>query len=83
MVGDGTWTPASALGAGSQLQTRNGSIVVSDVALKTGTATVFNIEVEDAHTYFFVRSGILVHNNCRTQALNAIERVLGVKAAHF
>ncbi len=26
--------------------------------------TVYNIEVEDTHTYLVSRSGILVHNTC-------------------
>ena len=30
--------------------------------------TVYNIEVEDTHTYLVSRSGILVHNTCGQQA---------------
>ncbi|STZ01005.1 intein C-terminal splicing region [Moraxella lacunata] len=39
--------------------------MVKGIAYPAYTTTVYNIEVEDYHTYFAGRTGILVHNtNC-------------------
>ena len=62
----GTWISAGELSAGDVLRTLDGRIVtVEEVRIEklTETIKVYNLEIEDLHTYY-VDDGMLVHNDC-------------------
>ena len=65
------WTTAIDLRAGDILVTCNGEYVVEKVqhAILEDPITVYNIEVEDFHTYYVgkevISAFILVHNSCK------------------
>ena len=62
------WTKVSDLQPGDEFVTYNGvKATCRGVELDAGTSEVFNLEVEDFHTYFVGDAGIWVHNK------NAIE----------
>ncbi len=65
VVGRG-WTSANALRAGDSCLSSNGKrVVFTERENLAQECRVFNIEVEEKHTYFVgVDSGILVHNHC-------------------
>ncbi|MBI3649416.1 MAG: Hint domain-containing protein [Acidobacteria bacterium] len=57
------WVAAGELGIGSRLVTKEGKIVcVKSIKRHDGLFKVYNLEVENAHTYFVGKSGVLVHN---------------------
>lgn len=59
------WTTARALRAGDVLVLSNGELVTVewiDHEILESPINVYNFEVEDFHTYFVGKSGILVHN---------------------
>ncbi len=61
------WTEACRLSAGDILVLVNGEFVVVEQVQQELLETpvlVFNLEVEDFHTYFVSASGVLVHNKC-------------------
>ena len=61
------WTIAVDLCAGDVLNLRNGSTTTIQNVKYTrliNPITVFNFQVEDYHTYFVGKNGILVHNQC-------------------
>ena len=59
------WQRAGDLQAGSRLVTKDAKIVlVEAIRRREGSFKVYNIEVENLHTYFVSRLGILVHNEC-------------------
>jgi len=75
------FTPAGELGIGTSIVTRAGpSVKLTQVEVKRETATVYNFEVEDLHSYFVGQSGLWVHNKCvgydqaRNQALEWLEQ---------
>ncbi|OUC11880.1 MAG: hypothetical protein B0A82_25575 [Alkalinema sp. CACIAM 70d] len=60
------WQVARTLEVGTQLLTREGEIVyVNLIEPETGKFSVYNIEVEELHTYHVTNIGILVHNTCK------------------
>jgi len=62
---DRGWVRASALAANEALLDRSGHEVhVANVVAIALETTVYNVEVDGAHTYFVGRTGILVHNEC-------------------
>jgi hypothetical protein len=64
---EGKWVHAGKLQLGDRLTTTTGAAAVDVASVGTFTATVpvvYNIEVEEAHTYF--ADGILVHNMMKT-----------------
>ena len=76
VVGHG-WTPAEMLKIGDQLRRPDGStITLSTKEYIESEASVFNFEVENAHTYFVGNShknAVLVHNACSyDEAMDAI-----------
>jgi hypothetical protein len=54
------WVTAGELAIGDTLYTQSGSITVSSLVPGPLLASVYNLEVEPAHTYY--AGGILVHN---------------------
>jgi Pretoxin HINT domain/PKD domain len=64
---NGKWVEAGKLTAGDQLQ-RTGKAVgrVVNVTTTAGTAQMFNLTVEQAHTFFVGTGGWLVHNADKT-----------------
>ena len=61
------WVAAGDLEVGDILVTADGDTVeVSDIAIEklAEPIIVYNLEVEDFHTYFVGEFGVLVHNNC-------------------
>ena len=64
------WVAAGDLEVGDVLCTADGDEVeVTDLELEklAEPITVYNLEVEDFHTYFVGEYGVLVHNNCFTK----------------
>jgi hypothetical protein len=57
------WQEARALTVGSVLQDAAGSHVsVTDIGVRAGAFTVYNLEVADSHTFHVGNAGVLVHN---------------------
>jgi hypothetical protein len=66
VVGRG-WRSTAALAVGDTVVAADGAHFVVEAVVDTGTrARVFNIEVDDAHTYFVGASSIWVHNKQAT-----------------
>ena len=64
------WVTASKLEIGDILHTKDGKIqVVKEVSLEKLEAPVkvYNLEVDEQHTYFVSRVGVLVHNECKVE----------------
>jgi hypothetical protein len=61
----GAWTPARSLRPGNRVRSMSGELTV--VALRAGEerVTVYNLEVEVAHTYFVGTQAAWVHNTCQ------------------
>ncbi|MEV5951012.1 RHS repeat-associated core domain-containing protein [Streptomyces sp. NPDC051993] len=68
------WVPAGELKAGQWLQTSTGTWTqVSAVQHRSQTTTVYNLTVDELHTYYVLAGGVpvLVHNaSCKTVAEN-------------
>jgi len=59
------FTPAGELGIGTSIVTRAGpDAVLASTETRNRTATVYNFEVENTHTYFVGHSDLWVHNAC-------------------
>jgi hypothetical protein len=57
------WTNTSLIGPGATIATANGVGAVVDCVLSTGySIDVYNIEIEEFHTYFVGAIGLWVHN---------------------
>jgi len=57
------WTPVDELASGDALVSDRGApLVVESLHSLDEVATIYNFEVEDAHTYFVSPSHVLVHN---------------------
>lgn len=73
---DRGWTGAIDLKAGDVLVLQDGGYIIVEKTqheiLET-PVTVYNFEVEDFHTYYVSKCGVLVHNMC------AMERGIGGK----
>jgi hypothetical protein len=65
-IADQSWKSAGQIQVGDELWTRSGErIKVAEIAHKKGQFTVYNFEVEEAHTYFAGFQKFLTHNkNC-------------------
>ena len=63
------WVPTSRLDPGDPLVGINGEtgLTVRQVRGSPRTATVYNFEVKDFHTYFVGQAGVWVHNWCRVE----------------
>ncbi len=70
---DKGWTAAAELEAGDVLHTQDGEIeTVSTVEVEKleEAVKVYNLEVEDSHTYYVSADKVLVHNMCGTTDSN-------------
>ena len=75
------WTPAEELSAQSQLDDEDGhGLQLSNAVSLSHSTTVFNIEVEDFHTYFVGHSHAWVHNACALPPQYALGAHLGAGA---
>ena len=63
-VVDGGWVAAGDLTTSDQLDGVEGALRVASIRRFAEDATVFNLEVRDAHTYFVGELGAWVHNTC-------------------
>jgi hypothetical protein len=77
VVGSG-WLRAGKLGIGDKLLLSSGKIVeigdISKESLKQ-PIKVYNLEVEDWHTYFVSNVNVLVHNSCSQGGSNAPKEI--------
>ena len=72
------FTPAGELGIGTSIVTRAGpSVTLVKVEVKNAATTVYNFEVEDAHSYFVGQGALWVHNVC----WNPARKLSGVQNA--
>ncbi|MBI2566787.1 MAG: Hint domain-containing protein [Candidatus Schekmanbacteria bacterium] len=63
------WVAAQELEAGNELLSAHGGwLRVTGGTWVPATATVYNLEVADHHTYFVGRGGAWVHNSCAAKA---------------
>jgi RHS repeat-associated protein len=59
------WTAAADLRPGDELLASGGGrVAVESIGRREGRFRVYNFEVENSHTYFVSRLGLLVHNKC-------------------
>ncbi|HEX7174811.1 MAG TPA: RHS repeat-associated core domain-containing protein [Pyrinomonadaceae bacterium] len=64
---EGEWVGAAMLRVGDHVRRPAGGWVrVLKVERRAESATVYNFEVENTHTYFVSALGVLVHNSCKT-----------------
>jgi RHS repeat-associated protein len=69
MVKEKGWTPAKDLKQGDKLATlESGEPAVTAVDIQSEKFTVYNFEVENAHTYYVSAAKVLVHNDCKPKA---------------
>jgi hypothetical protein len=69
------WTMASDLRLLDVVRQRDGgTAIVGGEETETQASTVYNIEVEDDHSYFVGEFGVLVHNACTQNQLDHIFR---------
>jgi hypothetical protein len=69
------WSPVRDLSIGSQVWARGGWATVAAVSESGIRTTVYNIEVDEYHTYFVGTGEIWVHNDC-IAAARAISKAL-------
>ena len=62
------WVAAQELAIGERVVTRGGELTVASVEQLGGLYRVWNLEVEDAHTYFVGADSIWAHNGCAETA---------------
>lgn len=80
------WVAAGDLEVGDILYTADGDEVeVTDLELEklAEPITVYNLEVEDFHTYFVGEYGVLVHNNCLGKTQTADGKSFGSYSIEF
>ncbi|EQA64248.1 intein C-terminal splicing domain protein [Leptospira alexanderi serovar Manhao 3 str. L 60] len=59
------WVPAKDLRSGDRSVLSNEkTLEIESITISERTTTVYNFEVEDAHSYYVSEVGILVHNDC-------------------
>ena len=80
--GELIWVRAGELAVGDSVATVGAEFAVVSSVADAGGGTVYNIEVEDTHTYAVGRVGAVVHNQCRPtlRAVRAL-RDLGFDAS--
>jgi Flp pilus assembly pilin Flp len=61
----GAWTPARSLRPGDRVRSMSGELTVTALRAGEERVTVYNIEVEVAHTYFVGSQAAWVHNTCQ------------------
>lgn len=66
------WTAAGALDPDDRIVSSHGIVTVASVAELAEIATVYNLEVEDLHTYFVGGGDALVHNDCADEPRKTI-----------
>ncbi len=76
------WTPASQLRPGDALWSLDNNVRVVSVSSAAGKETVYNLEVDEVHTYVVGRGAALVHNSCPCTGTYGELRRAGVKDAH-
>jgi hypothetical protein len=64
------WTGAGELAPGDWVQTASGHAHVMSLQTLAKKITVYNFEVETAHTYFVGSTGAWVHNSCQQGRLS-------------
>jgi len=70
---DGNWVSADEIKVGDNLTLKDDQkVLVDKVELIEGNFTVYNIEVEDFHTYYVSKQNVLVHNG---QICNLVRKV--------
>lgn len=78
MLEDGVWMTAEHLGAGYRIVNSDGTISIVEgieyIRYNEGKA-IYNLNVEDNHTYFVSEEKVCVHNDCMVTP-EGIERVL-------
>ena len=78
MLEDGVWMTAEHLGAGYRIVNSDGIVSVVEgiecISYNEGKA-IYNLNVEDNHTYFVSQEKVCVHNDCMVTA-EGVERVL-------
>nr|WP_243122426.1 polymorphic toxin-type HINT domain-containing protein [Clostridium septicum] len=75
MLEDGNWRSAENLKAGDRIVTANGEIkTVDSVEEKhyNEARRIYNLNVDEFHTYFVGSDELLVHNNCSEEATKDI-----------
>lgn len=71
------WCAAAELEDGDALQTQDGETeIVEDVQIEQldEPVKVYNLEIEDSHTYYVSVDGVLVHNGCETDITDTINK---------
>ena len=71
------WTRAAQLRAGDVLVLSNGEYVVVEFIqheILESPVKVYNLEVDDYHTYFVGDCSVLVHNGCKENAWNEYQK---------
>jgi RHS repeat-associated protein len=64
-MSDGQWVPAGDLKVGDQVRRADGSVgAVERIATEERVQAMYNLTVDQAHTFFVGRSRWLVHNTC-------------------
>ena len=58
------WVQAGQLRPGERLVTPNGPVTIRSIAEKKGVHRVFNLEVDDSHSYLVGELGVWAHNSC-------------------
>ncbi len=58
------WVAAGDLKPGERLRTLDGEATVVSTKARSGTETVYNIEVHQDHTFFVSNANLWVHNTC-------------------
>ncbi|NJK31270.1 MAG: hypothetical protein HC927_02005 [Deltaproteobacteria bacterium] len=76
---DDGWDHAAGLELGEVVDTQAGPMRLVGMARIVERATVFNLEVEGAHTYFVGEAGVWVHNRCLTLADVGWEGAVGLE----
>jgi len=68
-ISDRGWTPAGILLPGDLIATDQGFLTVLSERGPPRSETVYNLEIEGAHTFFVGHLAAWVHNNCRLEKL--------------
>ena len=78
MLEDGAWKSAKHLSVGNKIINSDGSVIavegIEPLSYNEGKA-IYNLNVEDNHTYFVSEEKVCVHNDCMVTP-EGIERVL-------